>query len=448
MNSNLSFTAFSEGPYTTVLLSAVYAVVRALNHSSVRQWLLVGGAFGLAYLLRAEAVAALLIATLFALVATMGRPAVRWKCAAAAIAGFLVLALPQMIFISRATGEVRLEAKSAIFFAVGSRLLAAKTSLEVDHQLPDGQHDNEPSDAPNLRFSDFGSAASKWAHWAIDAHLMGTGIFMRSNAEVIRETRTSLKESLPLVVESVRLNAPEFLNVLTTKWLGAPFLPALALLGALRRPWRRPQASSRLFVLLVAVAPVVATFSALWNQPRYYFVLLPFLLIWASNGLVEVGLWMKASSAAAGWRVLAGRVSECIILGLIGLAIIITPLKGVGKLWLFTEGSPSTRVEKDVGLWIGHQQNRPVRIMDVSLVLAYHAGAQWVHFPYCTPELALRFLDAAQVDYVVLRRGAKVTQYYEDWLTQGIPDPRAELLHEPSAADTGQFMVFRWHRGG
>jgi hypothetical protein len=98
-----------------------------------------------------------------------------------------------------------------------------------------------------------------------------------------------------------------------------------------------------------------------------------------------------------------------------------------------------------VGSWIGRQQNYPVRIMDLSLPLAFHADAQFVHFPYCNGELAIRFLDSAQVDYVILRREDKWKQYYQDWLTLGIPDRRAELLHVSSNADA-EFVVYRWHR--
>jgi hypothetical protein len=43
--------------------------------------------------------------------------------------------------------------------------------------------------------------------------------------------------------------------------------------------------------------------------------------------------------------------------------------------------------------------------MDLSLPLTYHANAQQhVYFPYATGDLALRYLDAARIDYVVLRR--------------------------------------------
>lgn len=442
---NLSFSVLSEAPYTTAFLTAVYAVVRALNHPSIKAWLLVGGAFGLAYLVRQEAVAALLIAMLFALIVPEGGLATRGKRALAAIALFLVFALPEVVFIYRATGKIRLEGKSAQFFALGRRILIAQESPISDHPKPDWQND-DPSPAPNVE--GWQPWEDKWAFYAIDDHLNRTGIAMRSHTEVVRETRVTLNELLQVGIKGMRENAPNLIGELTRRWLGAPFLPALALLGALRRPWRRPQASSRLFVLLVAAAPVLATFSALWTQDRYYFVLVPFLIIWAANGLFELGLWMKASTAAVGWMALARpMVSQYIIPGLIGLAVVIYPIKAVREQhFIFAEGSPSTRVEKDVGLWMGHQQH-PVRIMDLSIPMAFHADAEWVMFPYCNAELALRFLDAEKVDYIVLRRGQPFTKYYQEWMTQGIPDSRAELLHISPGADA-EFVIYRWHRMG
>lgn len=446
---NLSFTAFSEGPYTSLLLCAVYLVVRALNQPANKPWVWVGVAFGLAYLLRAEAVAPFLISIVFACAASAGGIPVKAKRAMAAMGVFLALALPEIILIHRLTGKVLLEGKSTLFFDLGTRILSAGKSLESIHKLPDGQHDDPPY-APNVVWNHEGlnyqSAAYKWAHFAVDTHLTGTGTPMRTNADVIRETKITLKDSLRLFEMAVRHKAPVVAHQLLSSWLGPPFLPALALLGALRRPWRQPQSSSRLFVALVPIAPLLATFSALWDEPRYYFVIVPFLLIWTANGLVELGLWTKASSAAAGWRFVAHPiVSKCVIPGLIGVVIVAYPVKAVRTLQgYFTSSSPSSRLEKDVGLWVGHRQNHPIRIMDLSLPLAFHADAQWVHFPYCSSKLAIRFLDAKQVDYIVLRKGSGWMRYYEDWLTQGIPDRRAELLHISPEADA-EFVVYRWH---
>jgi hypothetical protein len=343
---------------------------------------------------------------------------------------FSALALPEVIFIYRSTGKVRLEAKSAINFAQSARILDWQTSIAADHGLADAQ----------------GDEAQKWAGHAIGANLEETGIWMRRNADVIRETRMTLKGFAHFVKKAVRHNTPVLLQLLSSRWLGAPFLPALALLGALRRPWRRPLAAGRLFIMLVPAAAVVAGFSVIIVYPRNYFVLVPFLLIWAANGLVEIGLWTAASTSAAGWQWLFPAVSRSIIPGLIGVATVIYPIKGVRELYEFQEGSPATRVAREAGLWIGRQQDHTVKIMDRSTPLAFHADAQFVYFPYCSGELALRFLDAAKVDYVVLRRHEKFTQYYDDWLNNGIPDSRAQVVYVSSDANAGDIVVYRWHR--
>jgi len=440
---NLSFAVFSEGPYITILLSAVYVVVRALNQPSIRLWCLVGGLFGLSYLVRVEGSAVFAIAVVFALIATKGDRMVKCTRAAVAIVVFLAFALPEVIFIYRATGNVRLDGKSKVFFYTGRRITAAEAAPVVDYVSPNGEHE-VASSAPNVESGQ--RWEEKWALYGVDSHLKGTGTAMRPFAEIIRETRMTLKDQLLIGVGVVRY-APEFLYWFRSDWLGAPLWPALALLGAVRRPWRRPQASSRFFVMLVAAVPLLANPLALRmpSEPRNCFVFIPLLCIWAGNGLFEIGRWVKASSAAVGWRILAHpKISHYIIPGLIGLAMIISPVKGARRLYVFRDGSVATRADKALGVWIGRRQYGPVRIMDLRIPLAYHAGAQFSNFPYCTSDLALHYLDAAKVDYIILRPGEKFTAYYAQWLEQGIPSSRAELLHAPTAG-SDHFIVYRWH---
>jgi 4-amino-4-deoxy-L-arabinose transferase-like glycosyltransferase len=441
---NMSVALLVEGPYPTLLLSSVYLVLCALKRPSTGTWCGVGGAFGLAYLMRPEAVVPFLIAVLFALTVTKDRLAIKCKRAGVAVAMFAVLALPEVIFIYKSTGKVLLDGKSAIVFALDSRILAAQGDPRADYKLAAAPLD-EPSSAPNVE--SWQPWEEKWASNAINAKAEGTGIWMRTNAEVIRDTHITLKGIAHIVGKSMRWNIPAFLQQLSSKWLGAPFLPALALLGALRRPWRPPLASSRLFVVLVLMTPVLATFATLWIYPRFYFVLVPFLLIWAANGLVEVGRWTKASVAAAGGRWLGPGVLAHAVPTLIGFVLVVYPLRAVRDLYEFKQGAPSAgSVElEQVGSWIGQQQDRPVKIMG-TIPVAFYANGEFVPFPYCSAELAIRFLNAAKVDYVVLRRGERYTRYYEDWLAKGIGDPRAEPVHMSSGANAGEFRVLRWHR--
>jgi hypothetical protein len=194
---------------------------------------------------------------------------------------------------------------------------------------------------------------------------------------------------------------------------------------------------------------VAATFLSLRTEQRYYFILIPMLTIFAANGLLGVGLWLKASSAVVGWRMLQSpMLSQLVVPSLIGLAMVLSPISGMKSVYIFAESAPATRVDKEIGTWIGRQQNQPVKIMDLSIPLAYHASAKFFsYFSYSDDDSALRYLDAARVDYVILRRGAHFTRYYEDWLEHGIPDSRAELLQLSSIPGADKFVVYRWHWG-
>lgn len=99
-----------------------------------------------------------------------------------------------------------------------------------------------------------------------------------------------------------------------------------------------------------------------------------------------------------------------------------------------------------MGLWIREQQDRRVKIMDLGTEPAFYANAEYVHFPYSDDQTALRFLDSERVDYVILRRRGTFTDYYDDWLTNGIPDSRAKLVYASSGPNSAAVVVFKWRR--
>ena len=446
----LSFMVYSEGPYATLLLSAIYLVVRALDDRSLKRWFLVGGAFGVCYLLRAEAFAAFAISVAFPFIATYGDRRVKLKQAAFAIVVFVAFALPEIIFLDRSTGKLLLEGKSTILFSyTGRRILAAERHPGANF-VSDGGRLEVPSPVPDVEGGYPEKWEGKWAFYGIDPQLSETGTAMRPFAGIVRETHIRIKDLIPLVAKGIRLNLPELYRNFSAGWLGAPLLPALAFLGAFRRPWRGPQATTRLLVMLLTAVPSLATLFVLWGDPRYFFIFVPLLCIWAANGVFEFGRWIRASIAGTRWNALSHSafVQWCFP-ALLVIAMVYGSAKQVGKQFEFSDSASPARINKDLGLWIGRQQDRPIRIMDLSLPLSYHASAQQhVYFPYCTGDVALRYLDAAQVDYIVLRRDKKFTKYYEIWLTSGIPNRRAELVQLPPMAGADEFIIYRLHRIG
>jgi 4-amino-4-deoxy-L-arabinose transferase-like glycosyltransferase len=445
---HLSFTVFSEGPYATLFLSAVYVTVRALQQSSIANWLLVGVTFGLTWLLRAEASMGFAIAVLFAFLIAPGDRMDRFKRSLAAIAAFLLLISPEAAFIYRSTGKLKLEGKSTIFSYDAVRILAAERHPDVEFVSPGGQRE-VPSAEPNvesgMRWEE------KWAFFGLDSNFKGMGFAMRPHTEIIREAHVRLGDLFRILVAGTRQNLPVLVQRLSSDWLGAPLLPALALLGALRRPWRGKRTIGRWFFLLVMAAPVAATFLSLRTEQRYYFILIPMLIIFAANGLLGVGLWLKASSTAAGWRMFQSPVlSQMMVPGLLGLAMVLIPVSGMKSVYIFAESAPTTHVDKEIGSWLGSQQShRNIKVVDLSIPLAYHArAALFSYFPYCSGDAATRYLDAAQVDYIILRRNVHFTRYYQDWLDHGVPDNRAQILQLPSIPGAEKFVVYRWLREG
>jgi 4-amino-4-deoxy-L-arabinose transferase-like glycosyltransferase len=419
---NLSFLVLSEAVYVALLFWGIYAVLLALERPSVGRYLMVGGLFGLAYLTRQEAVAPLFVAVFLTVCFAGGSLVVRGKWAAVALAMFAIVALPEVIHLYKATGAIRLEEKSSLFYVEQVRTAVAEQNGEA---LP-----------------------GEWAEHSVDDNAERTGTSNRPQVDVVREAHVSRRQLLHNLKLGVKRNVPTLLQQLTARWMGAPFLPALALLGFFRRPWKRALIPSHLYFVMVPLTAVVATFSfSGWTAIRYYFVFIPFLLIWAANGVVGIGLWKEATLAATGWNWIPPALAKWAAAGLVALIVTVYPVAGVRSLFYWQQDSRATTQEiKKLGLWIAQQQNRQVKIMDRSTPLAFHANAKWVYAPYTMNEdVALRFLDKEQVDYVILRQGEKYTPYYQEWLAKGIPDPRAEKVNAAKDANGNEIEVYRWH---
>jgi 4-amino-4-deoxy-L-arabinose transferase-like glycosyltransferase len=422
---NLSFTTYSEGPYYTAMFASVYATLLALRTCSWKAWALTGAVFAAAFLIRAEVAGILAIALLFGLLIQ------RSKRVLAAMVVFLILVAPNAAYLYQKTSRIVLEGKSTLFYAFSKRI------LDIDKHQVISAVDGEPSPAPNV--DSYMAWTEKWMYYAVDKQGRPIGTTVTEYPELFRATHITLVGLVRLVVTGLRMNAPSIFSTLNEGWIGAPVLPALALLGIVWLPWRT-QVRERLFYLCVCAAHVLTMFTYLWVDQRHCMIFTPLLLVWAAAGLVAVASWARESIRLR-WMEYAVPVS-------IALVMITAQSVAIRKLWVFADGAKATAPEVAVGSWLGRQHGGPLRIMDQPLALAYHAGAEFTYAPYCSEAAAIRYLDLKRVDYVVLRRNLRYTHYYADWIERGIPDPRAERIDTSFISGGDKYVIYRWHPSG
>jgi hypothetical protein len=128
--------------------------------------------------------------------------------------------------------------------------------------------------------------------------------------------------------------------------------------------------------------------------------------------------------------------------------ILLTALLGRG-LGEFTVFDYRSRPVKEAGKWLAAFTPGPKTVMDGSGNLAFHAEASLLWFPYSDSSLALKYIDKKKVDFIVLRDGwlgwLPPAPYAKDWLENGIPDRRAQLIYSERTPARGRILIYKWN---
>ena len=83
--------------------------------------------------------------------------------------------------------------------------------------------------------------------------------------------------------------------------------------------------------------------------------------------------------------------------------------------------------------------------MDASTILAFHARASYVPFPYSNSSLALKYIEKKGINFIVLREEwLSPAPYIKDWLENGVPDRRAQLIY-CEKSQRGRILIYKWN---
>ena len=362
--------AVSEAPFTLVLILTALAGERLIQAGSVAWALVTGALFGLGYLIRPEAIGFLSVLVAVTVtaracrsegsgLARKTRGQLPWL--GCVVAGFLLVALPYLVFLRVQTGGWGLTGKTML------NLLAhdvTESGERVDYEraryalAPDGHHLQIETDAQQ------NALLFVWQSRA------------RQIKKYFRNASAALLKSLPQVIN------PIF------------WLLSLAALSWGRRPSNRYRTD--LYLGSYFVFPLVF-YPFFWIEPRYFVPLVPIAIIWASHGLTLIDEMMAAPGTTSARRSTGPR-------GFLIPAMILIISMAAWPVFGMLRGKPSDYPleHKEAGQYLRDHGRRHARIMSRKAFTAFYAGGVPVALPFGSLEEVLAYADWMKVDYLVV----------------------------------------------
>jgi len=403
----------TEMTYLTLIWAGVYFALQMLDDQRFTPALLAGTMFGLGYLTRPEAMLLPPIVAAWFVLFAKGRRSFAVKRALALVGVFGALAAPYIIFLYLQTGQLRFEAKTAEG-RVFSRMVAA--GIPIDQ-----------------------------IYHGVDPDLTERGLSMIPNLAIIRMAHSSPRDVLDPMINAAKSNLPRFLAELGGGlYFGNPVLFGLAVLGLFSTAWSREQLVCQSLIIAVSATAVLALTSWPYWHERFQFPLAAVFILWGAAGLTVLARWTSDTLRNVGVDATRAVKPGQMTLVLTIVALVGISAAGVRHLDEVSDGW-SFRSDKEVGLWMRTLKSPPRRLADTGPIVAFYSGAALTLFPHCAPDVALRYFQLKGVDTIVLRTSATPELWMFDWIQNGIPSPRAELIAKIAQPDGTAFIIYRFH---
>jgi 4-amino-4-deoxy-L-arabinose transferase-like glycosyltransferase len=407
-------TVYGETIYMTLVLSGAYWGLRCLTVQKARDFLLAGMFFGLAYLTRPEAALYPLLTTfLFASTLLIDR---RWqwnniKRVCLLLAVFVIIASPYSAWLSVQTGQFRWEGKSPSIYAKAAAQILADGTADV----------------------------------SIGQDLQEQGAGNRPMVSVIKETKFELKQIIQITYANTKRNLPRVLTEISSLAFGSLFLIGMVFLGLFSSPWGSRLVIGNCYLIFVVLGVVsLGLASVAQVGTRYVLLFLPVMSIWASRGIVQISRWAGGTAMMAGIRAAASKKLSMVFGLTFSAALLLISLYGTNRVWQLTVFDYKSRPVKEAGKWLNSRMPGPKTVMDASSVLAFEAGGTWVPFPYADGSLVLEYIQQRRINFIAFRDDwLSPMPYVKDWLDNGIPDQRAQLIYSDKT-ERGRILIYEW----
>lgn len=385
-----STVLLTEATYTLLFTCGVLAGWSALSTGRARAYMLAGTLFGACYLLKPEACGFILLLGVAACGVKFFKTGVTYKSvvanASALVAGFLLLALPYLIYLRRATGAWMLSGKFAGHLWQGTR---------------------------------------------------ATGDVALPPATLIPDMTTALVQ----LTKALRYEFEVFNLIFPTAFV------VLAGLGLFRTAWTRARAWRELY-LAAFIAATLAGYAVTLPNIRFLIPLLPLLLCWVSKGVVEFEGWTvntlgrlptAARIVSPARRLVVPLVVAALVVSLLPLFVYLRS----GDKWHDYHG------QKRAAVWIKEQTaGRAPVIMSTVPVAAFYAGGR--HVPLVDEAYATLIERARheRVDYIIVNERNVKNMSLRTLLDEHVQRPELRPAHSLANAPGHKVLVYALTNSG
>jgi 4-amino-4-deoxy-L-arabinose transferase-like glycosyltransferase len=398
-----SAAVISEELFAVVTLGGIFYTLRAMRDARFADAALAGLCLSFGYLTRPEGIlfggiafGALFVAAVFA---RMQRPA-RLLGVLLFAATLVLAAMPYLLWAAHVSGHFALERKTAINYAIGTRLARGMTYEQAANEITPDLQEIGPEISPRYNSASY----------------------------VVPPT---IGQQVRFAVAATRAHALTMLRLLVARPAGSIVLVTLAIVGLCGGTWTRRRAGGEMLLAACFIANAMALASVWQYWPRYGAFFLPFSVIWAGHGIELVRSRVN----------LFGRMTGATIAGAL-LAIVFA------SAYVNALASVVPNSEREAGEWLRTQGGLPHAIvMETTDLTAYYSENIWRPLPYAGSQLALRYIAKIRPQYIVVTAADQSTRpYLEQWRAHGIPSREAvPVLHlHPGTSD--ELILYRWGR--
>ena len=353
----LFWGTMTEPLYIALTLSALCALMAALDNDKLWAFVLTGALLGLAFLARPEGTVWLGVYGVMALLVLALDGRLRhwraWGSLALMLAAALLVASPYMAYLHRETGKVMVTGKLSITYDIGQAVM-----------------ENDPVLYDKVTAS-IDEVTGEILWWS-------SSRFERSTLDLVRDDPRGFLRRIWTNLGQLRdaLLSPTVFPIL--------LLPPI-FLGWFAHPWDRRRLRYELMLILAAVP--VLSFLPFHIEERFFSPVFPILIIWAAVGLWEGGAWLVATVGqwrlgevdGAGLRRLYDRWQPIVVGGLTALLCLYL---GYGHVRVIRRGTQGLGyAHKVAGLWLRENTPADASIMSRDLAISLYAERGFVVSP-------------------------------------------------------------------